>query len=66
MLPSQKPDTRPAVTHQPKVRHYAAKPRKPVDQQKKYRKKSKRRGWFSKRFKDMAEDIFDVVEDIFD
>ncbi|MFC6583680.1 hypothetical protein [Sulfitobacter aestuariivivens] len=48
------------------MRHYAAKPRKPVDQQKKYRKKSKRRGWFSKRFKDMAEDIFDVVEDIFD
>ncbi|MEM6303470.1 MAG: hypothetical protein AAF744_02050 [Pseudomonadota bacterium] len=29
-------------------------------------KRRKRKGWFGKRFKDLAEDIFDVVEDIFD
>jgi hypothetical protein len=57
---------KPAVTHQPQLRKFA-KPARPPEAAKPKRKKAKKRkGWFGKRFKDLAEDVFDVVEDIFD
>lgn len=57
---------KPAVTHQPQVRSFskAKKVEKPVKSKRK--KSKKRKGWFGERFKDIAEDLFDVVEDIFD
>lgn len=70
-LPKPAP-RRNAVTHQPRPQGFAkitpvekvreAKPSKPP----KRRKAKNRKGWFGKKFKDLAEDIFDVVEDIFD
>lgn len=53
---------RPAVTHQPQVRQFAvaAKPTKQIAVKSKQTKK--RKAWF----KDWAEDVFDLVEDIFD
>lgn len=60
---------KPAVTHQRPPRSFA-KPAKPAKVEKKPkhkpRKSKKRKSWFGERFKDMAEDLFDVVEDIFD
>ncbi|MGJ8618325.1 MAG: hypothetical protein ACSHWS_15900 [Sulfitobacter sp.] len=57
--PVQKPA---AVTHQPVVRQFA-KPTKVVEKKyKKPMKVKKRKKWF----KDWAEDVFDLVEDIFD
>ena len=62
MLPQAKPAA-PAISHQPKPRSFA----KPKRLQKAKKSRPRRRpGWFAERFKDMAEDIFDVVEDIFD
>jgi hypothetical protein len=67
-IPRKAPQ-RKAVTHQPVPQGFVkitpvqkvkpAKPSRPP-------KRKKRKGWFGKKFKDMAEDIFDVVEDIFD
>ncbi len=58
-----------AVTHQPKPQGFAKinpsesrKQPKPAKQV----KKKRRKGWFSKKFKDLAEDVIDAVEDIFD
>ncbi len=67
MMPTARPP-RPAVTHQPKVRSFAKpkKSEKKVTSKPPKRRKSKRKGWFGERFKDMAEDLFDVVEDLFD
>lgn len=65
MLPTRQAP-QPAVTHQPRLRSFA-QPEKPQKIRKsKPRKHKARRGWFGKKIKDMAEDIFDVVEDIFD
>lgn len=66
MLPVKQP-ARPAVSHQPRVRSFD-KPKKAEKKRVKPRpeKRRKRKGWFGERFKDIAEDLFDVVEDIFD
>ncbi len=65
MMPKAAP-AKPAVTHQPKVRSFAQPKRSEKKVKSKPRKRSKRKGWFGERFKDLAEDLFDVVEDIFD
>jgi transcription initiation factor TFIIIB Brf1 subunit/transcription initiation factor TFIIB len=55
---------RPAITHQKPARRAAVVIPKAS---KKRRKPAKRRkSWFGERFKDLAEELFDVVEDIFD
>ena len=56
---SQKPA---AVTHQPKVRQFAAVAKPIKEKRKKPVKGKKRKAWF----KDWAEDVFELVEDIFD
>ena len=65
MMPKPK-KAKAAVSHQPRVRDFA----KPKKTEKKVKskpiKRRKRNGWFGERFKDIAEEIFDVVEDIFD
>lgn len=55
-------EARPAVSHQPQVRRFAEKPKAVAYKKTKARKKKKRIGWL----KDVAEDLFDFVEDIFD
>jgi len=60
MLPKAAP-SRPAVTHQPQIRQFAAA--KPIPEKRKKPVKGKKR---KKWFKDWAEDVFDLVEDIFD
>ena len=54
---------RPAVTHQKVVSHPKPVARKTP---KKSKPIKRRKSWFGERFKDLAEDLFDVVEDIFD
>ncbi len=51
-----------AVSHQPKVRKFAEKSKAVAYKKSKPRKVKKRKAWF----KDLAEDMFDFVEDIFD
>lgn len=53
---------RPAVTHQPQLRQFAVKPNPSKSRVSKPKKSKKRKPWF----KDWAEDVFDLVEDIFD
>ncbi|MDF3413197.1 hypothetical protein HKX54_01915 [Sulfitobacter sp. M57] len=60
-LPVAAPE-RPAVSHQPSVRQFAQKPKRAPVKKTKRRKMKKRIGWL----KDMAEEVFDFVEDIFD
>lgn len=62
LMPVPRPQRR-SVTHQPAMRRAA-----PVKQKVKKKSKpgKKRKGWFGKRLRDIAEDVFDVVEDIFD
>lgn len=55
---------RPAVTHQKPARRAAVMTPKRV--RKKHKPTKRRKSWFGERFKDIAEDLFDVVEDIFD
>lgn len=61
MLPNAAP-SRPAVTHQPQVRQFAVTPKPSKKRVTKPKKIKKRKPWF----KDWAEDVFDLVEDIFD
>lgn len=65
MLPSKK-RAKPAVSHQPRMKEDVRPYREEKRVKSKPLKRRKRKGWFGKRFKDLAEDIFDVVEDIFD
>ncbi|MGC1505878.1 MAG: hypothetical protein WA782_17285 [Sulfitobacter sp.] len=54
--------TRPALIHQPPLRQFAQNPKAAAAQKAKPRKVKKRKGWL----KDIAEEVFDFVEDIFD
>lgn len=68
-MPKAAPVPQPAVSHAPALRSFAKAPSKPEKvsrKPKKAKKSKKRKGWFGTRFKDVAEDLFDVVEDIFD
>lgn len=68
-MPKPAPAPKPAVSHAPTLRRFAnagAKPEKIKNKPSKSKKSKKRKGWFGKRLKDAAEDIFDVVEEIFD
>lgn len=60
-LPVASP-VRPAISHQPPLRQFAKKPKAPPVKKAKSRKMKKRIGWL----KEAAEDLFDLVEDIFD
>jgi hypothetical protein len=62
-LPVAQPAAAPAVSHQTPVRFAA-----PVAKRRpKKRKPARRRkSWFAAQFKDMVEEVFDAVEDIFD
>lgn len=51
-----------AVSHAPEPRRFADPQRLQSAKKPKPRKVKKRKGWF----KDVAEDLFDLVEDIFD
>lgn len=62
MLPVAAKKTRKAVSHQAAVRKFPEKSTAVSYKKSKPRKVKKRRGWF----KDLAEDVFDLVEDIFD
>ena len=53
---------RKAVSHQPAVRRFPEKAAAAAYRKMKPRKVKKRKSWL----KDMAEDLFDMVEDIFD
>ncbi len=64
MLPrtqERKPEKK-AVSHRPAVREFPQKAQAVSYKKKKPRKLKKRKSWF----KDLAEELFDVVEDIFD
>src|SRR5690606_14112999 len=64
-LPARVPDRasdRGAVTHQAPLRRSPAARSKP----RKCYKPKKRQGWFGRGLRDFAEEVFDVVEDIFD
>ena len=60
--PQTAPQPRKAVSHQPKVRRFPEKAAAAAYKKAKPRKTKKRKSWF----KDVAEDLFDIVEDIFD
>lgn len=62
MLPKKSKPKRPAISHQPVMRHFPERTRAVAYKKSKPRKSSKRKGWF----KDFAEEVFDFVEDIFD
>ena len=71
-LPRPAPVRTEAVSHQPTPRSFPAAapawrdgPPRPVAKQAKKSKKP-RKGWFGKKLKDLAEDLFDAVEDILD
>lgn len=51
-----------AVSHQSTERRFAQKPKAVSNKKAKPRKVKKQRGWL----KDFAEDVFELVEDIFD
>jgi hypothetical protein len=53
---------RPAVSHQPQVRQFVVASKPAKQKVIKSKKTKKRKAWF----KDWAEDVFDLVEDIFD
>lgn len=61
LLPKE-PQKPPAVTHQPKLKHFATPVKSVEGKRKKAMKGKQRKLWF----KDWAEDVFDLVEDIFD
>lgn len=61
MLPVAEP-VKTAVSHQGELRRFPKKPKAVEAKRKKPRKQKKRKKWF----KDLIEDAFDVVEDIFD
>lgn len=62
MLPTSSKKGRKAVSHQSEARRFSDKHRASFAKKPKPRKAKKRRGWF----KDIAEEVFDLVEDIFD
>ena len=66
MLPKEavrsKPAKRKPVSHQPSVRRFPEKHAAAAYKKSKPRKVKKRKSWL----KDMAEEVFDLVEDIFD
>ena len=62
MLPVGPKKKAKSVSHQPEVRRFPEKPKAVAYKKSKPRKAKKRKGWF----KDLAEELFDVVEDIFD
>lgn len=62
MLPVSPKPKRKAVSHQSETRQFAQMPKANHAKKSKPRKSKKRRGWF----KDIAEEVFDLVEDIFD
>jgi hypothetical protein len=65
MLPARAdlaPVQRQAVSHRPAVRQFPEMPKAAAYKKAKPRKTSKRRGWI----KEIAEELFDLVEDIFD
>ncbi len=60
-------EVKPAITHQaPAARLAPRAPPAPKKVKKKYKSSKRRKSWFGEKFKDIAEDLFDVVEDIFD
>ncbi|MDF1726341.1 MAG: hypothetical protein P1U53_01205 [Sulfitobacter sp.] len=60
MLPQSRP--RKAVSHQPAVRSFPTKPAAAQVKRKKPKKVKKRKHWL----RGLAEEAFDIVEDIFD
>lgn len=62
MLPVAGKKKSKAVSHQPDLRRFPEKSKAVAYKKTKPRKAKKRKGWF----KDLAEDVFDLVEDIFD
>ena len=62
MLPKPAAAAPKAVSHQPVLRHFPQKAKALAYKQSKPRKVKKRKSWF----KDLAEDVFDFLEDIFD
>ena len=63
MLPkASEPAPAAAVSHHPPLRSFPQKPAAKAQRKAKPRKGKKRKAWF----KDLAEDVFDFVEDIFD
>lgn len=62
MLPGAAPKKKPAISHWAPKREFH-KPERAVEYKKRKPRKAKRR---SKWFKNMAEELFDFVEDIFD
>lgn len=62
MLPASSKQGRKAVSHQKEPRRFPEKPQAVSSRKSKPRKANKRRGWF----KDIAEEVFDLVDDIFD
>lgn len=62
MLPVDRKPKRPAVSHQAAPQHFAQKAKATAYKKSKPRKAKKRRGWF----KNLAEEVFDLVEDVFD
>lgn len=62
LFPLPAPPERKAVSHQPQLRRFPEKPKAVACKTKKNRKAKKRARWF----KDLAEDLFDFVEDVFD
>jgi hypothetical protein len=57
-----KPAKRQAVSHHAPLRSFQEAPKAAASKKKKPRKVKKRKGWF----RDIAEEVFDFVDDIFD
>ena len=62
MLPKQTQEPRPAVSHRSELRHFPEKMEAVRAKHAKPRKTRKRKKWL----KSFAEEVFDLVEDIFD
>lgn len=68
MLPKRKTESaapkprKRAISHQPEVRRFPAEERRQIVQKRKPKKVKRRRSWL----KEFAEEVFDLVEDIFD
>lgn len=62
MLPVARKPKRKAISHQPELRRFPEKTKAVSYKKSKPRKVKKRKGWL----KDIAEEVFDFVEDIFD
>lgn len=62
MLPVSRKAEKSAVSHRAAPQHFASKSKAVASKKSKPRKAKKRRGWF----KDIAEELFDFVEDVLD